>query len=161
YDEIEVVEQDPLGAVVSFHVRRLRPGGGERLHHVVGDRAHLSRVRTRRDHEVAGESRRLAQIEDREVLGLLVFGRSYGAVDLLRNRGCFPALLSLDHATCLPVIQPPDPMHDGPASSTYKVRAAQCVAARSAAPGPRSIRRARGAAGWQSTTRPRSPRRSK
>ena len=81
-DEIEVVEQNPFGAVVAFDVRRLDPLVGERFHHAVRDRAHLPRVRAGRDQEEIGEAGGFPQVEHRKIDRLLVFRRANRPIDL-------------------------------------------------------------------------------
>src|SRR5581483_11706416 len=118
--------------------------------------ANLPRVAARADHEKVGEAGRLAQIEHDELDRLLVFGGADRALDLLRQRLRFSSSITLGHATCLPRGVRGAPPAAGRAASAYKARAAQCVAARQAAPCRRSIAPPRARAGWQNSTRPPS-----
>src|SRR5688572_3925599 len=57
HDEVEVVEQDPLGALHTFgHGRPLVELLLERVAHRVGNRRDLARVGAGTDHEVVGEA---------------------------------------------------------------------------------------------------------
>ena len=81
-DEVEVVHQDPLGAVVALDVRRPHLRGAQRLLDGVGDRLHLPRVLSGAQHEEVGERRRVAQVEHDDVERLLVERRADRLRDL-------------------------------------------------------------------------------
>ena len=149
HDEIEVVDQNPLGSVVAFQVRGLGALGGQRLHHGIGDRAGLPRIRPRANEKEVGEAAGLAEIEDHELTRLLVFRGRDRALDLRGELRRFLSFLSPGHATCLPLTAAADPTRAGPAASLSKVRAVQCVAARRRVRARRWIHRRRARAGRQ------------
>src|SRR5204862_3263039 len=103
---------------------------GQRVHYRVGNRANLARVVARANQKIIGEPRGLPQIQYDEIDALLVKGGADRRIELLREAFEFPVLFSLGHATRLPPCPAVRRSHAGEAASTYKVRVAQCVAAR-------------------------------
>src|SRR5712692_2304119 len=62
-DEIEVVQQDPSGAIVALDVRRLQPAGGLGLLYRIGDRLDLARIRSRANQKVVRKAVRRPEVE--------------------------------------------------------------------------------------------------
>ena len=69
-DEVEVIEQDPLRALVALDVSRSHLDGLETFLDGIGNGMYLSRVGARADQEVVGEGTRLSQIKNGDVRGL-------------------------------------------------------------------------------------------
>ena len=113
-------------------------------------------------HEEVGEPGRLAKVEHDDVRRLLVFGGANRARSTCSGRRTeLSALVSLGHATCLPRRSMAHRRRVRRQTMPSKVRAAQCVAAPPAAPGPQSIPRSRSRRGSQWLTHRPSAHRSK
>src|SRR6266540_7477744 len=71
-DEIEVVDEHPFGALVSFEMRRTHVSGLERLLDGIGNGMHVSRIATRTNQKEVSECAGLPQIEDDKLRRLFV-----------------------------------------------------------------------------------------
>ena len=74
HDEIEVVEEDPFGSFVAFHVGRPAALGRQCFGDGVGNRADLPRVDAGTDQKEVGEPPGAPQVQQRDIFGLLVLG---------------------------------------------------------------------------------------
>src|SRR5262245_40988934 len=86
HDEIEVIEQDPAGAVAAFDMRRLRALRSERVLDRIRDRLNLACVLARHDHEVIREALGRTEIEHHDFGSLAILSRLDGALDLCGKR---------------------------------------------------------------------------
>ena len=78
-DQVAVVEQHPLGAVVALDVQRTHPLAAQPLLDRVGDRLHLALAGAAADQEVVGEVAHLLEVQDLEIdrLAILRGGDSF------------------------------------------------------------------------------------
>src|SRR5262245_60775005 len=84
-DEVEIIDEDPLGPRVPFDVRRSLLLSFECLFHRIGNGLHLSRIRARADHEEISERAGLPQIEHDDIHGFLVARRLDHGLDRFRQ----------------------------------------------------------------------------
>ena len=81
-DEVEVVEQNPAGAVAAFDMCGFHAFGAERFLDCVGDGVNLPRVVPCHDHEVVGEPFGRTKVEHDDVRGLAILAGVDGALHL-------------------------------------------------------------------------------
>ncbi len=80
-DQVAIVEQHPLGAVVALDVQRAHLLAAQPLLHRVGDRLHLALAGAAADQEVVGEVAHLLEVQDLEIDRLAIFGGSDSFTD--------------------------------------------------------------------------------
>jgi len=87
HDERAVVEQNPVGgAAVAFAAGVANSHLSELLFNSVANGANLRMAETGADEEVVGEGAELAEVEERDVLGLLAASGLHGAEEFRTQR---------------------------------------------------------------------------